>query len=199
MTTETHTLPITYTPEDDSAPSVPCRIIDKLDDQTLGAVYRIETEDGRTIEAFRDEIDGFDMEGFITGYIDAGLWADAIPTEAETDPEGFQSGGLSHLTVPIRVRAQLANDCTEFVDYNLHLLVPFCEALGPWVGTDDRGYCEDPAEARAGHDFWLTRQGHGTGFWDRGLGEIGDKLTDACKSYGEAPMLFETHDGEVTL
>mgnify|MGYP000679953472 FL=1 len=22
-------------------------------------------------------------------------------------------------------------------------------------------------EAQAGHDFWLTRNGHGTGFWDR--------------------------------
>ena len=25
-------------------------------------------------------------------------------------------------------------------------------------------------EAQAGHDFWLTRNGHGVGFWDRGLG-----------------------------
>lgn len=37
---------------------------------------------------------------------------------------------------------------------------------------------------QAGHDFWLTRNGHGAGFWDRGLGTIGDALTDKCKPYG---------------
>jgi hypothetical protein len=36
-------------------------------------------------------------------------------------------------------------------------------------------------QAMAGHDYWLTRNGHGTGFWDRGLGEVGDKLTAICK------------------
>lgn len=34
------------------------------------------------------------------------------------------------------------------------------------------------------HDFWLTCNGHGTGFWDRGLGEVGDKLTEHCKIIG---------------
>jgi hypothetical protein len=37
---------------------------------------------------------------------------------------------------------------------------------------------------QVGQDFWLTRNGHGTGFWDRGLGTIGDRLTAAAKAYG---------------
>lgn len=37
---------------------------------------------------------------------------------------------------------------------------------------------------QVGHDFFLTRCGHGAGFWDRGLGKAGDKLTEACKAYG---------------
>lgn len=37
-----------------------------------------------------------------------------------------------------------------------------------------------------GHDFSLTRNGHGAGFWDRGLGERGTYLTALCKPYGEA-------------
>ena len=50
----------------------------------------------------------------------------------------------------------------------------------------DRG---DWSDDEAGHDFWLTRNGHGTGFWDRGYGneekeEIGKQLTQAAKSYG---------------
>lgn len=36
-----------------------------------------------------------------------------------------------------------------------------------------------------GHDFTLTRNGHGAGFWDRGLGDIGKRLTEACKPFGE--------------
>ncbi len=34
-----------------------------------------------------------------------------------------------------------------------------------------------PQMAAAGHDLWLTSHHHGAGFWDRGLGELGDKLT----------------------
>jgi hypothetical protein len=37
-----------------------------------------------------------------------------------------------------------------------------------------------------GHNFWLTCNGHGSGFWDRELGEIGDKLTEACKIIGSS-------------
>jgi len=33
----------------------------------------------------------------------------------------------------------------------------------------------DPRQV--GHDLWLTSQGHGAGFWDRGLGERGDRLS----------------------
>ena len=36
-----------------------------------------------------------------------------------------------------------------------------------------------------GHDFWLTRNGHGAGFWDRGLGTLGDDLTTRSHAYGE--------------
>lgn len=43
---------------------------------------------------------------------------------------------------------------------------------------------------QGGHDFWLTRNGHGVGFWDRGHGPIGDKLTKYCEMCGPAE-LFE--------
>lgn len=40
------------------------------------------------------------------------------------------------------------------------------------------------SDEQIGHDFWLTRNGHGVGFWDRGLGAVGDRLTAVCKVYG---------------
>ena len=42
----------------------------------------------------------------------------------------------------------------------------------------------DMDETQLAHDFWLTRNHHGAGFWDRGLGEIGDKLTELAESFG---------------
>lgn len=37
----------------------------------------------------------------------------------------------------------------------------------------------------AGHDLFLTREGHGVGFWDRDLGHYGDVLTKYSKEIGE--------------
>lgn len=49
----------------------------------------------------------------------------------------------------------------------------------------------------AGHDFWLTRNGHGCGFWDGDWpDEIGDRLTEACKAYG-AVNLSVGDDGKI--
>lgn len=39
---------------------------------------------------------------------------------------------------------------------------------------------------QAGHDFALTRNHHGAGFWDRGLGEHGGRLTANAEPYGES-------------
>jgi hypothetical protein len=42
---------------------------------------------------------------------------------------------------------------------------------------------------RAGHDFWLTRCGHGAGFWDGGWpAEVGKRLTIAAKIYGNVDV-----------
>jgi hypothetical protein len=51
-------------------------------------------------------------------------------------------------------------------------------------------------EAQIGHDFWLTRNGHGAGFWDRGLGALGDQLTEACKAYSGVD-LYVGDDGKI--
>ena len=48
------------------------------------------------------------------------------------------------------------------------------------------------------YDFWLTRNGHGTGFWDRKLGEIGEKLTKIAESFGEC-HLYVGDDGNIYM
>ena len=58
------------------------------------------------------------------------------------------------------------------------------------------GLADAESPAQIGHDFWLTRNHHGTGFWDRGLGDVGDRLTDFAHAYGES-YLFVGDDGLV--
>lgn len=46
-------------------------------------------------------------------------------------------------------------------------------------------------DSQAGHDFWLTRNGHGAGFWDgdwetgAGSESLVKRLTDSAESFGE--------------
>ena len=76
-------------------------------------------------------------------------------------------------------------DCVEFMRANVADLIEYesrmtCEQ---WRGME-----------RAGHDFWLTRNGHGAGFWDRGLGDLGERLSEATKARGEV-CLYIGDDG----
>lgn len=51
-------------------------------------------------------------------------------------------------------------------------------------------------EEQCGHDFWLTRNHHGAGFWDRGLGKDGERLTKIAESFGET-WLIVGDDGKL--
>jgi hypothetical protein len=57
----------------------------------------------------------------------------------------------------------------------------------------------DISEGQIVHDFWLTRNGHGAGFWDRGYNEDLEKLLmDATKNFSELWM-YVGDDGEVWI
>lgn len=57
---------------------------------------------------------------------------------------------------------------------------------------------DDLEPDQIGHDFWLTRNGHGAGFWDRDLGETGDKLTEICKEIGNV-WIYVGDDGKIYI
>jgi hypothetical protein len=48
------------------------------------------------------------------------------------------------------------------------------------------------------HDFWLTRNGHGAGFWDGDYPECGDRLTELSKKFGEC-NLYISDAGEIEI
>jgi len=51
-------------------------------------------------------------------------------------------------------------------------------------------------ESEIGHDFWLSRNGHGAGFFDKGLGEIGDRLQEIARSFREINVFPPEEPGE---
>lgn len=75
-------------------------------------------------------------------------------------------------------------DCTKFQSKNADDLLTARE-----MGEGDE---------RASHDFALTRNGHGAGFWDRDLEDVGDRLTVACKGFGETDA-YVGDDGRIYL
>lgn len=81
--------------------------------------------------------------------------------------------------------------CDKWIDDNAALL-----ALHADVRDDDHTDGSTPWEC-AGHDFWLTSAGHGVGFWDRGLGELGDQLTAACEKFRDKHDAYIGDDGLV--
>jgi hypothetical protein len=56
---------------------------------------------------------------------------------------------------------------------------------------------EKATDSTIGHDFWLTRNGHGAGFWD-GDYIYGIQLTEIAKVYGTV-TLFINDKGEVDI
>lgn len=72
----------------------------------------------------------------------------------------------------------------------------FIEKAGPLL--DDR-YLENEHDSRIMHDFWLTRNRHGAGFWDGDYEErLGERLTEISRSFGECD-LYVGDDGKIYL
>lgn len=105
-------------------------------------------------------------ESFCLAYIECALWS-------STDPETEQPLDSDAFRLPEKTEKKLRAQCDAFFDY--------VESLNDATLL---AYIIDE-DSQSGHDFWLTRNGHGAGFWDRGLGELGDKLTEASKTFGE--------------
>lgn len=88
-----------------------------------------------------------------------------------------------HDLAPITAR-RLREYCDTWCDMNAELIGRYA------VECVKRGIAHVPYSS-AGYDLALTANGQGTGFWDRGLGELGDDLTAVAKAnYSECPEGF---------
>lgn len=122
---------------------------------------------------------GNEISEVVDGYLEAMAWANVV----------HEDGGDSSLSVedlPPAVVAELTQDVREFLDEHTERLIQGAVRRGRY------------SFARAGHDYALTRNGHGAGFWDSGLGMIGDALTAISRPYGER-TIYVSVDGGVSL
>lgn len=119
---------------------------------------------------------------FLAAYIEAMLWS-----SSGTDQHGEEVESLEGFDLSTEAKRKAKEECKSFLFAGKHLIADLPE----WYGKGDGG-----AYAYAGHDFWLTRNGHGAGFWDRGLGDLGDRLTTLAQTYGEADP-YVGDDGKI--
>src|SRR4029453_1521979 len=113
-----------------------------------------------------------DVEAVLGAYVECALWSS---TDEADEPLDANYG------------------CAAFAPETLGAMRADVEAFV--AGADERAlalWAADFGEEQIGHDFWLTRNGHGAGFWDRyrgGLGaECGRILTAEAKPYGSCDL-----------
>ncbi len=107
---------------------------------------------------------------FFDAYVTTALWSSHDNSDPETggDPMDANYGPDD---IAEDTREAMRTDCDAFYDANAEDLNCAGVKYGPDFGQD----------GRAGHDFWLTRNGHGAGFWDGDWPEPqATRLTAAC-------------------
>lgn len=126
------------------------------------------------------------LDSFAQGYVTALFFTDGGPDEGQLGDAGFSD------LAPDTLAAILA-DCANFQNA---ASLTFAE-MEKWA---DGGWRMD----RLGHDFWLTRNGHGAGFWDREELDIasdsgatfGNLLSDLAREFGTCDA-YLGDDGKV--
>jgi len=127
------------------------------------------------------------LDAFTRAYIEAAFF-----TEEERLTEDYNanmSNSADHVNSvafpdldPDTLAVMIA-DCAKFQADNAATLVA---AYGQEI---DEHVNRDMDEKSASHDFWLTRNGHGAGFWDGDWPEpYATQLDEAAKAFGECSL-----------
>lgn len=125
------------------------------------------------------------LDPFTRAYIEAMLWSttdNADESGGEPLDANYDDGDLSP-----ELLAQIVEDCKTFQR----------DHAADIAGGSMRGDHGERLEARAGIDFWLTREGHGAGFWDGDWPEpAATRLTDAAHAFGSFDI-YVGDDGQI--
>ncbi len=135
-----------------------------------------------------------ELDSFTRAYINCALWSstddDGDPLDAKFDISDVSDSALD----------SIAADCKAFQEAQAtDLSLAYAHDGYQDIFARHRDECEGgKIDALAGHDFWLTRNGHGAGFWDRGLDDVGERLSEAARACGQEDI-YVGDDGEVHI
>ena len=126
-----------------------------------------------------------DLDEFTQAYIACALWS----TNDESTLEGGVpfDGNYSEEDIHPDMLVEMIADCRAFQDQNKSDIN---------AGPHGCQLCQvQSSSAQAGHDFWLTRNGHGAGFWDGDWPiAAGKRLTKASEEAGDVTLYLGEDD-----
>lgn len=114
-------------------------------------------------------------------YLTTALWS----SHDESTPDGGEPMDANYGIADIAPESveKAARDCAAFMERAAHIIEQCPAADRPSVG----------------HDFWLTRNHHGAGFWDGDYPEAAGKaLTALAEEFGECDAVVGD-DGKIYL
>lgn len=114
------------------------------------------------------------LDEFTLSYINTALWSSTDDKDIMLEHK-YDINDISEECLK-----QMQEDCKAFQESNAQWLVPEHLMVSNHMGT---------ALVRGGQDFWLTRNGHGAGFWDGDWSvEANLALTQCSKAYGSVDL-----------
>lgn len=140
----------------------------------------------------REGVGNYDLDEFVHHYIGAILFFESANMGDDSDGTNMldyltdtNSSGVHYMgDEPIFDEAMnfISGEMMQRVKKDCHYFLTQADNLGVELDVE--------MLQQAAHDFYLTRQGHGSGFWDRddetyGSSEIRDSLNEIAKNFGE--------------
>jgi hypothetical protein len=107
-------------------------------------------------------------EEIIKGYVTCMLWS-------SLDTSGPEQGNDDHLDMNYTI-SDLSEDARKCVKEDVEHFIQLTQHL---FDKSEHEYDDE----QIGHNFWLTRNYHGAGFWDGRCPDIGDELTTICHKF----------------
>lgn len=156
-------------------------------------VDKAEAADAETRAAYAAESEALfeGADAFARAYITTALWTGVEYKHGDPRADGDRATHFVSIDLePATLRDMIA-DCAAFVEANR-------ATIESAIATGEVACGPDFDEwGRAGHDFWLTRNGHGAGFWDGDWPEPqAATLSEAARAQGDYD-LFMNDDGAI--
>lgn len=143
----------------------------------------IAAEDAHCLNLVRSDLkDAILADAFVRAYLSTALWSSTMmPENDEASDRSYFSHGYDVDDCSLETIIGAKRDCDAFQLDN---------------ATDLE--LADENTDRDAHNFWLSRNGHGAGFFDR-CDDVGTRLQDASRVFGEVNLYHVGDDASVVI